>query len=71
MFYILVQAQPQCVQDLDCLNTEVCHQGSCVDACRLKHCGANAHCLASNHIATCHCDNGYNGNPESACYPCE
>ena len=57
--------------DTECLNTEVCHQGSCMDACRLKKCGVNARCLATNHNAVCQCNHGYEGNPESACYPCK
>ena len=68
---IIVQVRPQCYVDSDCLNIEVCHQGSCVDACRLKVCGTNAQCSANNHVARCECIRGHEGNAESACYPCK
>lgn len=69
--FILVQAQPQCVQDFDCLNPEICHQGSCIDACRLTACGTNAKCTSANHRGTCECLHGYEGNPTSGCFPCK
>ena len=69
--YLLVQVRPQCYTNSECLISEVCNQGNCIDACRLTVCGTNAMCSSSNHIATCQCLHGYEGNPQSACYPCE
>ena len=71
ILHVLVQVKPQCSVDSECLQTEVCHQGNCVDACRLKVCGLNARCIASNHFASCQCITGFEGNPESACYQCK
>jgi len=71
LIYLLVEAQPQCYTNSECLNSEVCNQGSCLDACRLTVCGSNARCSSLNHTATCQCPLGYEGNPQSACYACE
>ena len=68
---VLVEAKAECYSDSDCQFTEVCHQGSCADACQVTKCGANARCEASFHSAKCLCPSGYTGNPEIACTPCK
>ena len=66
---LLVEATPQCDQDYECQDREICHLGSCQLACRFQTCGTNAECSARNHLASCACLHGYKGNPQSACYP--
>ena len=65
----LVEAAPQCNQDYECQDREICHLGSCQLACRFQTCGTNAECSTRNHVASCACLHGYEGNPQSACYP--
>ena len=60
---------PECTVHPDCRITEQCHQGSCVEACRLITCGTNALCNSFNHDAECSCPPGYTGNPLVACIP--
>jgi len=66
-----VQLQPQCLTNQDCSNPEICHQGSCVDACRLTTCGSNARCKSANHAGICECLHGFVGNPSTGCQPCK
>ena len=60
---------PQCYDDYDCRSTEQCHQGSCIDACRLKSCGTNALCSARDHAIQCECIPNYFGDPFTSCLP--
>jgi hypothetical protein len=64
-----VTVKPQCSRHDDCSDTEVCHQGSCQEACRFQVCGLNAQCLSSNHLAKCECLPSMHGNPTVACKP--
>ena len=67
----IVEVRPQCYTDNDCARNELCHDGSCVDACRLKRCGDNARCETGVHSAKCICLPGYTGNAEVACNLCK
>ena len=69
--HVLVEAKLECYSDNDCAYSEVCHQGTCVDACLVTKCGANARCESRHHSAQCICLPGYTGNPQHACNPCE
>ncbi len=65
---VLVQVQPECTRHDDCADTQICHQGSCQNACRFEHCGVNAVCTARDHVARCECLPGYRGeNPNKGC----
>ena len=66
-----VTAVPECYTDNDCEIKEVCHQGSCIDACQLAECGTYAICVSNYHDHKCICPEGYLGNPQTECYPCE
>lgn len=67
-FSFLVQVQPQCRVHDDCGDAQICHQGSCQNACRFQSCGVNAICTAQNHVARCECLTGYFGeNPNVGC----
>ena len=61
----------ECYSDNDCAYSDVCHQGTCVDACLVTKCGANARCESRLHSAQCICLPGYTGNPQHACNLCE
>ena len=65
----VVEVRPECYDNNDCRATEVCNQGNCVDACRLKGCGVNARCQHTLHDARCDCLPGYTGNPNVECRP--
>ncbi len=66
--FLVVQVQLECTRHEDCANPQICHQGSCKNACRFEHCGVNAACRAFNHVARCECLPGYKGeNPNRGC----
>ena len=65
----VVDVRPECYDNNDCRATEICNQGSCVDACRIKGCGINARCQHTLHDARCDCLQGYTGNPNVECRP--
>ncbi len=62
-----VVGRPECLENRDCRNSEVCHTGSCLDACLVLPCGVNAICMSHLHDVTCKCPPGYTGNPDSEC----
>ena len=66
-----MDARLECYSDNDCAYSEVCHQGTCLDACLVTKCGANARCESRHHSAQCICLPGYTGNPQHACNLCE
>ena len=66
-----VTAVSQCSVHADCRNTEQCHTGSCLDACRVEQCGLNAICTSRDHSIRCTCPPGYTGDARVACYPSE
>ena len=70
-FKFLVTAVSQCRVHFDCRTTEQCHTGSCLDACRVEHCGTNAICTSRDHSITCTCPPKYTGDARVACYPSE
>lgn len=65
--YLLVEVKPECEINEDCPSSDVCHQGSCQDACRFQTCGANAECSTTRHRARCTCLPGFSGDPYTAC----
>jgi hypothetical protein len=67
VIFSAVEVRPQCYSDNDCARNEICHDGNCVDACRVKNCGTNAKCETGFHSAKCICLPGYTGNAEVAC----
>ena len=69
--YALVEVKAECYVDDDCATSDICNKGSCVDACRLSHCGSNAICEAGYHSAKCVCLPGFTGDPRTACNKCK
>ena len=64
---LLVDVSPECSTHSDCQSSQICHKGSCQEACRFKKCGYNAQCYADNHLAQCKCIKNTFGNPTTAC----
>lgn len=57
----------ECIADKDCPTVARCDTSNgihkCRDVCENALCGANAECIAVNHVGHCSCRNGYQGNP--------
>ena len=58
--------QPECLVNNDCTATTACRNLHCIDPCP-GLCGVNAGCKVINHIPTCTCLEGYEGDPFSSC----
>ena len=61
-----VACRPECTINADCPSNKACSRLHCVDPCP-GLCGTNAECRVINHIPTCTCIQGYEGDPFSAC----
>ncbi|KAJ8954751.1 hypothetical protein NQ318_011446 [Aromia moschata] len=53
-----------CSSNSECPKSESCINRLCVSPC---NCGPNADCKVVNHYATCFCQHGYSGNPQTGC----
>ncbi|KAK0074973.1 hypothetical protein PV326_012020, partial [Microctonus aethiopoides] len=63
---IVIQSPPNgCLKDNDCLMSEKCENGKCIDVCSKLECGLYEGCLASKHTASCKCAPGHILNPET------
>ena len=65
-----------CSNDLDCEPQQICFQvgkgvRKCVDACSKLQCGPNAMCVTQNHVSSCLCIDGYEGNPSNLIEGCQ
>ncbi|KAI5719789.1 hypothetical protein M8J76_014878 [Diaphorina citri] len=70
------QVKGQCANDLECKPNEICFQGNgktrmCVDSCAKIQCGPNAICVGVNHVASCMCQDGYQGVPSDLNIGCQ
>ena len=61
-----VACRPECTINADCPSNKACQRLHCVDPCP-GLCGVNAQCRVINHIATCTCNEGYEGDPFTSC----
>ena len=66
-----VTAVPQCSSNQECRTSEVCHTGSCINACLIFKCGANAICSTTVHDVACTCQQGFTGNGRDGCILCK
>ncbi|VEN46223.1 unnamed protein product [Callosobruchus maculatus] len=60
--------RPECTMNTDCSPTKACINLHCVDPCP-GTCGQNALCDIVNHIPTCSCPQGHEGDPFTLCRP--
>ena len=58
--------RPECVVNSDCTADRACIRSKCQDPCP-GACGAYAVCQVINHLPSCTCQPGYNGNPFEFC----
>ena len=68
---VRVTATPECFRDDDCRNSEICHTGSCINACIVKDCADNAICSTTVHDIACRCRPGYTGDGHVRCSLCK
>ena len=68
---ISVTATPECFRHEDCRNSEVCHTGSCINACIVKDCADNAICSTTVHDIACKCRPGFTGDGHVRCSLCK
>lgn len=63
-----IECKPECEMNSDCPSNEACVNNKCIDPCTTKNvCGINAVCLCSDHTVSCHCSDGYIGDPLVQC----
>ena len=60
--------RPECVLNSECPSQEACINQKCKDPCP-GSCGIDAECRVQNHVPTCTCVFGYEGDPFAACRP--
>lgn len=58
--------RPECVLNNDCAKNLACINNKCKDPCP-GTCGQNAECSVINHIPTCTCNQGFEGNAFVLC----
>ncbi|CAH1100710.1 unnamed protein product [Psylliodes chrysocephalus] len=63
-----VNCRPECVLNNDCSRDKACIRNKCVDPCP-GACGQNAECATINHIPSCTCLQGFEGNAFVLCTP--
>ena len=57
-----------CKNDLDCIDSEACYMGFCVNPCQLHEaCASTAMCQVKMHRPICMCPKGLEGNPAINC----
>lgn len=52
-----------CRSNRDCGPNEACYNNECQNPCDKNVCGPNALCKLENHVTTCQCPAGFEGNP--------
>jgi len=60
--------RPECVRSSDCPSNKACVTNKCQDPCP-GTCGQNADCQVINHLPSCTCRQGYEGDPFRFCHP--
>lgn len=63
-----IGCRPECVLNNDCPRNVACINNKCKDPCP-GICGQNAECSVINHIPTCNCNPGFEGNAFVFCSP--
>lgn len=60
--------RPECQLNSECPSNQACIRQHCRDPCP-GICGSNAECAVVNHIPSCACVRGYEGDPFQGCHP--
>lgn len=61
--------KPECTYDHDCPASKACLNQACRDPCAERNpCSQNAECRTIQHHPTCHCPQGWAGDPQNQCY---
>lgn len=60
--------RPECVHNVECPSNQACIKQHCRDPCP-GVCGTNAECAVINHVPSCACARGYQGDPFLGCHP--
>lgn len=63
-----VLPSPECTSNSDCPANLGCINQRCVNPCANNRCGSSANCLTIDHHPTCHCPEGYAGDPQIQCF---
>lgn len=58
--------RPECTSNSECPGNLACIREKCMDPCP-GSCGSHASCTVIKHVPVCTCDEGYAGDPFSAC----
>lgn len=58
--------KPECITNSECSYNKACINMKCKDPCP-GSCAVNAICQVISHAPTCHCQQGYVGNPFTFC----
>lgn len=58
--------RPECTMNTDCSPSKACSNLKCIDPCP-GTCGQGSKCDVVNHIPTCSCPPGYEGDPFVSC----
>lgn len=61
-----IGCRPECTLNTECPSKRACINNKCVDPC-IGTCGVNAICDVSNHIPSCSCPQGQEGDPFVVC----
>jgi hypothetical protein len=61
-----VGCRPECVASSECLLNQACVNNKCINPC-LGVCGVNSECKVINHVPSCNCIQGYQGNAFDTC----
>ena len=61
------EAESECRRNEDCRISEVCHTGTCINACLVLKCAPYATCQTTVHDIQCTCIPGFTGDGKVAC----
>lgn len=59
---------PECKTNTDCPSHQACINHLCQNPCSNDRCGLFANCVTVRHHPTCHCPQGYAGDPQNQCF---
>lgn len=66
--YSINGCRPECVINSECPSNQACVNNKCADPCGQSICGNNAKCYTTNHVPSCVCSEGYEGDAINGCY---